>query len=162
MGALGNGCDGHAGVDLARLGSNTAYSLGTFMYPTVNNSNKYDWVVSTAGTSAATSGAEPNWNSCTTTCADGTGTLVWTRQPASCNQLRAGLARLAAQCSLPEVLSIQLPTTRRTIFTTRARAALPDHPFLTGTLSAWLSALAQPWMERCSGTTKERTTVEVM
>ncbi len=72
--------------------ANTAYSLGTFMYPTVNNSNKYDWVVSTAGTSAATSGAEPNWNSCTTTCADGTGTLVWTRQPASCNQLRAGFA----------------------------------------------------------------------
>src|ERR1019366_4263097 len=51
--------------------ANTAYSVGTFMYPNVNNSNKYDWEVSTAGTSAATSGAEPNWNSCTTTCADG-------------------------------------------------------------------------------------------
>jgi hypothetical protein len=75
--------------------ANTAYSVGMFMYPTVNNSNKYDWVVSTAGTSAATSGAEPNWNSCTTTCADGTGTLVWTRQPASCNQLRASFAPAA-------------------------------------------------------------------
>jgi len=75
--------------------ANTAYSVETFMYPTVNNSNKYDWVVSTAGTSASTSGAEPNWNSCTTTCADGTGTLVWTRQPASCNQLRAGFAPAA-------------------------------------------------------------------
>jgi hypothetical protein len=74
--------------------ANHAYALGTFMYPTVNNGNKYDWVVSTAGTSAPST--EPNWNGCSTTCADGTGTLVWTRQPGACNQLRAGFAPAAS------------------------------------------------------------------
>jgi hypothetical protein len=57
------------------------------IFPLTNNTNGYGWYASTSGTSAA-SGSEPNWDSCSTTCADGTGSLVWTREPTFCNQLR--------------------------------------------------------------------------
>ena len=69
----------------------TGYALGSFMYPTSNNTGKNDFQVTTAGTS---SGTQPNWDSaCTSTCTDGTAT--WTNLGASCNQLRAGFAPAA-------------------------------------------------------------------
>jgi hypothetical protein len=73
-------------------GASTAYTLGSFMYPTSNNTAKDDFQVTTAGTSGS---SQPNWGiSCTTSCTDGG--VTWTNLHASCNQLRAGFAPAAS------------------------------------------------------------------
>ncbi len=99
------------------------YTWGDYIYPVDNNggggsgfsATGYDYQVTavggnsspTPGTTGTTGATEPNWDaSCATTCTDGTGgtQITWTRQPASCNQLRgsdlwaAGKAAPAGMC----------------------------------------------------------------
>jgi len=84
---------GTRGSTSADWKSNTAYALGATVFPIAGgqNTNNYGWYASTAGTSCNLSGcSEPAWDSCTTTCPEAApSTLVWTREVAACNQLRA-------------------------------------------------------------------------
>jgi len=74
--------------------ANHAYGAGQTIYPTstLQNLGNNDFVATTAGTSG---GTEPNWDSCTTTCTDGS--VVWTNLHKSCNQLRGLYSPIANQ-----------------------------------------------------------------
>lgn len=61
-----------------------AYALGDTIFPTAGNPSNVEFIVTTAGTS---SGTEPTWSACTSTCTDGG--VTWTNTGKSCNNLRA-------------------------------------------------------------------------
>jgi hypothetical protein len=62
----------YAGPDWA---GSTSYALGAVIQPLGNNANNDTFKVTTAG---ASGGSEPDWNTCTSTCTDGT--VVWTNK----------------------------------------------------------------------------------
>jgi len=69
--------------------NNHHYVLGTSLQPLnpTNNSGAYDFVVMIDGTSNASAASEPNWNTCTPTCTDGT--VTWERAAGSCNTYKS-------------------------------------------------------------------------
>jgi hypothetical protein len=62
-----------------------AYALGDTIFPTAGNPSNVEFIVTVAGTS---SGTEPTWSACTSTCTD-SGGVTYTNTGKSCNNLRA-------------------------------------------------------------------------
>lgn len=83
MGTRGSTSHGWAGT--------TAYALGDTIFPTSGNAANIEFLASVAGTS---SGTQPTWSTCTTTCTDGG--VTWTNTGKSCNNLRAYFAPAAS------------------------------------------------------------------